>query len=465
MKRRALPAWLIGIAALLAGAIPAAASTDKQADPLVEPLTLESCVRLALQRNPSLAAARSAVTASVEGVGEARAPYLPEISLNAGYGRWERHAFLPAGVSRSGMSTEIGPTDDWSAGLRARLALFDSGRRRARVGTAVAREGAASANLSRARQDLILEAQAAYFGVLAAKEVLGVAEESVRRAQDHRHLAEERLKEGAVPRADVVHAEVEVADARLARVRAENLVRVASGRLATVLGLSPDANLEVARRNWVATAPETVDLDRALEQAVSSRPALGAARKRVEATRQTVDLARSTFGPRVVADAGYGWRDDRFRPRDEDWSVGVAVEVPLFSGLSSVHGLARARAEQAREEAEVERLALAVRQEVWTSHSRLRESYEALGVSGALVAQAQENLRLARGRYEAGAGTLTELLDAEAALTRAEASRTGARWDHQVAIATFRWAAGGLAEEGLAFGQGPRQGAGRLAVP
>jgi len=157
-----------------------------------------------------------------------------------------------------------------------------------------------------------------------------------------------------------------------------------------------------------------------------------------------VAAAKSDFGPKVKADARYGWRDSDFWPQDEDWSVGVAVELPLFTGFSRTHRLNRANRELSKEEAQARSFVLAVRQEVWTTHSRVKEAYEALEAATVLVADARESMRLTRQRYEAGTNTITDLLDAQTALARAEGVQVEARWNYLISKAAFDRASGAL---------------------
>ena len=78
-----------------------------------KPLTLAQCVAIALDRNPLRRAAEEGVTAARAVVGSVNSAYYPRVDLNAGYSRWERHIFLPDGVGQPGMTSSVGPTDDW----------------------------------------------------------------------------------------------------------------------------------------------------------------------------------------------------------------------------------------------------------------------------------------------------------------------------------------------------------------
>ena len=79
----------------------------------------------------------------------------------------------------------------------------------------------------------------------------------------------------------------------------------------------------------------------------------------------------------------------------------------------------------------------------------LPKAYQTLETTQTLVQDALESHRLSRERYEAGAGTITELLDAQTALARAQATRVEAEWDYQIALAQFKWAAGKLGVDSL----------------
>ena len=420
---------------------PSVAAADSV--PANRPLTLADCLRIALEDNPAGRSASAGVQGAKEAVGEAGAPYYPEVGLQTGYRRWQTHAFLPDFVRiPSGTTQVVGPTDDWLAGLRARYTLYDFGERQAQLQVAKARQGLAREEQARVRQDIILSVYYGFYGLTSALEAKGVAEQNLERSRDHLRLTHLRKEAGAVPKADVLRAQVEVSNAQLAVVRAENLVRLARGNLNLSMGRPPEKPVEVTPSTQPSTRPEQIDLSLSLDQAVQSRPELKAALKKIEVSQSNIQAARSAYGPRLRAEGSYGWRDSDFLPQDEDWAVGVTLEWPLFTGFARKHRLARVKAELSKEEAEAERLKLAVRQEVWNSFSRLTEVYQTLETTQTLVQDARESQRLSRERYEAGAGTITDLLDAQTALARAQATRVEAEWDYQLALAQFQRATG-----------------------
>jgi outer membrane protein TolC len=158
-------------------------------------------VGIALARNPSVRTAAALIQAAREGVGEAQAPYYPELGLQARYGRFQTHAFFPDWVRvPQGSSPVVGPTNDWLGGLRARYILYDFGEREARVRSARARQGVAEEEGLRVSQDIILAVHHGFFGLTSALEARKVADQNLERTLDHLRLTRERKEAGAFSR-------------------------------------------------------------------------------------------------------------------------------------------------------------------------------------------------------------------------------------------------------------------------
>lgn len=437
--------WITGVILFLAGA-PAGWAQPNPGEDFNQPLTLEACLRLALKTNPLPQAAQQGVQAAKEASGEAFAPFYPELGIQTRYAYWQQRAFLPSGLSIPGRPTPkiIGPTDDWMAGFRTRYTLFDSGERQAQYKSALARQGLAEEEKTRVIQDLLLAVHQGFYGLAAALETRQVAEKNLLQIKAHLNLAKERKAAGAVPLADVLRVQVEVANAELALVRTDSLVSISKGNLNTVMGLSAENPLKITVNTQAIPSPDRINLSQVLEEALKNRPELKSASKRIEVSKGGVDLAKSAFGPKVRAEGSYGWRDNIVLPREEEWLAGVSIEWPLFTGFFRQHRLDRAKAEQTKEEAEARQQLLRVRQEVWTAHSKLTETYQAIQATQALVQDARESLRLAQERYEVGAGTITDLLDAQTAQVRALATQVEAEWDFHSANATFQRSIGRL---------------------
>jgi outer membrane protein len=406
-------------------------------------MSLSDCLRTALEQNPSSRAADEASLGAGEAAEAAKAPYYPSLGFNAGYSRWQRRLFLPEGLGGPGMvlPTILGPENDWTLSLSAVYTLFDGGERRAQLGMARARMEAARAHGSRIQQDVALSVCESFYGLMTAEQNRDVARENLARAEDHVRLARARKEVGAVPLADVLRAEVQAAEAKLALVRADNALRVAAGRLNTSMGLPPESALAVHSEEAPVTPPD-VDPAGELDRAVETRPEVKSALQGVEASRRSLDSARSAFAPKVSLGAAYGREDTAWVPFDKTWTAGVTLAIPIFTGFSRVHNVAKARADLARSEADLQQVKLTVRQQAWEAYSSCQEAYEAVQAAKSLEDSAKESLRYAKERYEVGAGSITDLLDAQTALAKAEASMVDARWSYRTALARYHWSTG-----------------------
>ena len=407
-------------------------------------LTLDDCLRLAADNHPALTAAAAGVTAANESVGEARAPYWPQVDLSTGYHRWQQRAFLPSGLTIPGRPIPeiVGPLNDWTGGLYSQMTLFDFGERRAGLDAARDRWKGAQAESEATRGDIRLEVQSAFYGLAAAQDLSGVAERNLKRMEGHLALAQARHDAGAVPQADVLRVRAEVASARLQLIDTRSRVRTATGRLNTSMGRPAELPLIIAPPAVDSSTALATDIDSAVRQAIASRPELKAEQLRVAAARAGVEGARAARAPKLRADGSYGVNDTAFLPETKVWQVGLSVDLPVFDAGSRAHALARSKAELTREQAAFDTRVLQVRQEVWAALTELERARDSIAANETNVQASEESLRVVRERYQSGAALITDLLDTQTALASAEASLAQARWNYLAACAAYDRAVG-----------------------
>jgi outer membrane protein len=410
-------------------------------------LDLETCQRIALDTNPLSRAACEGVRIAKETTGIARAPYYPEVGFRAHYLRWQRHDFitlndttgaLPPGI----LPSVIGPTNDYEYSVQSRWTLYDWGERRSRLMATLAEQGAACREAERTRQEIILGATIAFYNLIANRELEQVAIENLERAQKHHQLTMEKHAVGAAPLADVYRAQVEVAEGKQELVQVESLVRISKVNLNSAMGLPPNIPVDIEAAMEEPVSPQYIDLDAAQSIAVSCRPEIQSLKNQICSLKYRVRQAQSEHGPKISAQAGYGKRDSDWTPSNNEWRVGVTMEVPIFTGYAITHNVRRTKSELCKLKAEYDRLSLDVQKEVWISYSRLLEAYEMIQTSIAQVKDAKESMRLTEERYKAGAGIISDLLDAQTALTKADATHVDALWSYQSAQTVFIWTQG-----------------------
>lgn len=410
-------------------------------------LDLEACQRIALDTNPLARAACEGVRIAKETSGIARAPYYPEIGFRAHYFRWQRHDFIRLNDTTGTIPPDIlpsiiGPTNDYEFAFQSRWTLYDWGERRSRLMAALAEQSAACREAERTRQEILLGVSIAFFNLIANEELEQVAIKNLERAEKHHQLTKEKHAVGAAPLADVYRAQVEVAEGKQELVKVESLVRISKVNLNSSMGIPPDIPIVIEASMNEPTSPTSIDLGEAQARAVTCRPELQRLKNHLCALKHRVREAQSERGPKFSAQAGYGKRDSDWTPSDDEWRFGVAMEIPIFTGYAITHNIRRTKAEFCQTKAEYDRLYIDVQQQVWTAYSRILEAYETIQTSIAQVQDARESMRLTEERYKAGAGIISDLLDAQTALTKAEATHVDALWNYQSAQTFFIWTQG-----------------------
>jgi len=404
-------------------------------DTVGKTLNLAGCIRIAFAHSPDVRASYQATRSAAARVGSERSAYLPEVDA-WGTGRLPRQSFhsgLPSNISSSNSSVGIG----------ASYLLFDGGERAARLEGSSASLRSAGFEHNAVLRDVALKVEEAYYALLAAQWSQKVEEENSQSADYHVRLSQARFDNGLVPRSDVLKAETGKANATLALVRARNSVRIAKGQLASAMGVKVSAPIRILDISPADHSREVADVDNLLEEAVRSRPELHAAVAKVQVAKTAVKAAKSQWWPRISANtAYYGWQDQITPSGQSDWSLGVGLTLPLFTGFRRKYDLAAARAEKERVRAQYETLLRGVELEVWTSYSRVLEADEAIKAATSFVASARETARLTEGEYKNGTGDMVSVIDARTALTSARDSLVQARLNWYTATAQLERAIG-----------------------
>ncbi|MCC6347739.1 MAG: TolC family protein, partial [Nitrospirales bacterium] len=279
----------------------------------------------------------------------------------------------------------------------------------------------------------------AYFGVLQAKKNRDVADEVVGQFRQHLEQAKGFFDVGLKPRFDVTKAEVDLSNARLSLIRAENGLQLAWVSLRNAMGV-PDAP-EFALSDTLSYLRYDVSLPDAVERAYRNRPDLQAARTRVLAAGDSVALARKGYYPSVSGDAQYSRSGEG--SFNEGWSVGATLTFPLFSGFSTRYQVEEAQASLKVLRANEESVRQTVLLEIQQAYLNLKEAENSIATAELTVRQARENLAIANGRYGAGVGNPIEVTDALVAYSNAQTTYTNALFDYKVSCASLERAMGG----------------------
>lgn len=396
----------ISIAALLAAALAAPVQSE----------TLAEAWALALRNDNALAAARLDVEAAELEVKAARAARYPTLSVN---GSFVQLRDAPAfDFSGSGIPLELSELIDndntFLGGVNVTLPLYTGGRIAAAVRAAGENQKARAAEEAQLVQAVKLAVAQAYVEVLRAERALDVADSNVASLEGYVSETRSMFEREAVPRNDLLAAQVALADARQNRIRAQNALSIARAVYNRRLDqpLDREAVLD-GELPALAQELERMPVEQLIARALEQRSELDALEAQARAVGHFAEIERARVRPQLALNGGYTYLENQALDRENFASASISFQWPLFDGGTAHNRSASLRRSQRALEqrrADLEGvLALEVRQ----SWLEVQETTGRIDATAEAVAQSEENLRIARQQYLAGLVTSTRVLEAE----------------------------------------------------
>jgi outer membrane protein TolC len=411
-----------------------------------EPLTLQQAIETALANNPEVAARRwDEAAARAQSDVAAGVPW-PNVHVVGGYNRFlDDQRLVPATANNE---PGVFSSDIVTGDLVVTMPIYTGGQISNRIRAAELLSQSAGHRLARTREELVFNISSVFFSMLGQQHVIGSLQASREALQEHRKRVAEMIDAQKAAKVDLLRTEVRLANVEQQLLQEQNVLAIQRRVLANLLGLEvADAAVQIRGELQVPDPGVLPPVEPA--QVYARRADYQAAQLETEAQARRVDAAKGAQWPSVFLRGAYGGRyglsadaPDRTDNLADVGFVGVLVNVPLFEGGAI---RARIREERARSYAALERLRrlnLQVRQEVETALLNVQSSRNRIHVTRKSVDQAREGLRIEREKYELGKGSITDVLDAQAASLEAETTHYRALADHETAKAQLRLAIG-----------------------
>jgi outer membrane protein len=430
---------------------PAAPAAAQPARPLELPpdlaeriaqLKLADVIDIALRNNTATSAAWADARAAAASYGAARGQYYPTLSID---GAVTAIKTVPS-AGRSAVKQQFyGPT------LNLSWLLFDFGGRSGSIGEAREALLAADWTHNAILQDVVLAVETAYFNYLGAKALLAAQQTTLKEAQTNLEAAEQRHKVGLATIADVLQAQTALSQARLNLEATEGALQATRGALALSMGLPANAPYDIVAPPADSTVPLGISdsVDTLIARAVRERPDLAAAQADARGSRARVSVARSQALPSLsvggTTGETYFVNSTTF---GNSYTATLTLSIPLFSGGAQIYNVKAASAAAAAAEQRARGFEQQVVYQVFTAYYGLRTATQQVRTSADLLASATQSEQVALGRYKAGAGSLLDLLTAQAALANARAQAIAARFSWYIALAQLARDAGILGLDG-----------------
>jgi outer membrane protein TolC len=419
------------------------------------PLTLHDAASIALEKNPLRKAALADTKAASAGVREAQSFLMPHVTFSEQatrgndpvyvFGsRLRQQRFTTDDFALNKLNTPS-PIGNFTTRFGGTWNLFDSFASWREINRAKAMNVAANGQLERTDQEIVFRVVQSYFGVLLAAKQLEVAEHAEKTAKAIMDRSQVRYDAGLVVESDLLSAKVRLASRKQDLIRARNNLDLSRAQLNTAMGVPADSQYQPD--NSLTERTLSAGLLPDLEQkALTTRPDL----KRIEAQQSAQELsiaiAKSSFGPRLNAFAGWEMDNPTFVAGGggNNWVGGLELQIDLFQGGAKRAALSRERANAEKIAALKQAAGDAVRLEVRQSYYDQDSNRQQVEVARTAIAQAQESLRIDQDRYDGGLLTITDLLGAEEAAQRTQSDYWQAIYQFHISYANLELACGTL---------------------
>ena len=400
----------------------------------LRPISLNEAVTLAQRNSPLAVQARGQIRTTNSAVRSAYGAFLPSLSMSMGQTKQGGQRFDPL----RGPVTQSASPWQYSMGFSSSLELFDGGRRFADIKAARADVDAADANEVAQRFNIALSVKREYANVLAARESESAARAQLEQAEAQLRASVARVQAGAATMSDSLRSVIQVGNARLALITAQNNLRVASAALTRLVGTpflvtaNPADTLE--RITFTVDSVE-------LAQLALRGPAVVQAERSLRAATAGEFAAKTAYMPTINLSFSYnGNRQDSsyvftFGPYAYGRNFQVRMNFPLFNNFSREDQVLRARVAEDNAAASLRDAQLAAQQSMIQQIGVLRTAEERIRIQQASVLAAEEDLRVMQQRYQLGASTLLDLLTSQLQLNQARAALIQARQDYRIARA------------------------------
>jgi outer membrane protein len=402
-------------------------------------LTRADAERMALTNNPRVSVSHLLALAQHQVVRESRSAELPTLAASLTAQDANDASRISSGsLSASRLFTRVG------GGVTFSQLITDFGHTTNLVASSKLQERAQQANEIATREDVILVADQAFYNALQAHALLQVARQTVNLRQTTQTQVNQLTQNKLRSTLDLTFANVNLSQAQLLQLDAQNNADATMAALDEVLGLDRPVHYSLVD-NTKNNPPPPPDEQALLDLAVKQRPDL----QSLDLTRQSQEkfsrAQRDQMLPTLSALGTVGAspvRPGQYYVSSWDGAIGANLNIPIFNGFlySAEAKEAQVRAQAAAQQ--TRQLKDVIVRDVQTAWLDANNAFTRLAVTAQLLNQANESLGLAQTRYKLGLSSIVELTQAQLQQTEAEITNTNAQYQYQLTLAALNFQTG-----------------------
>jgi outer membrane protein len=412
----------------------------KAAEPVSsDSLSIDDAVRLTLEHHPAIKQARSGLMAAEARVGIDQSERYPQVSLSGDYTRLGP----VASIDLNGDKFLLYPADNFDFHVGLNKTLYDFGRTATSVKLAETERQGYQDNIGTVQYRLAYRTISACNAIIILHKNIAVIQDQIDALNQHIDVARKRVKAGTATDFDVLTTQVRVAGANDQKIEAMRSLQNQEIALRELTGLPADQPMNLS--GDFSVTPISLNPDSLVLAAETQRPEMKIAKDAEDVASVKSEIAGLGKKPRLALNVTTGLKNGyipNLNTLKGNYTAGLIVNVPLFDGYHTRHKIDEANANLTSARDHTSDLQNQITAEVRQAISGVNSSRDKIDNAELQLKQAQQALTIARSRYDAGAATNLDLLDAETSLTKARLVHWTALYDYTMSLVALDKATG-----------------------
>lgn len=404
--------------------------------------TLQDCLRIGAERSSSIATARRNEEIADAEVTKSQAPARPNLTITGGY---KRNDELQPLIIEGLPPTDVGSLDSYYVTCGASQLLYSGGKVDAMVESATMNRKLAGWNSMAAREELARDIKLGFYGILLARASLKVREESLDQVKNYLDHTQTRFDSDKASEFELLTAKVRHANEKPNVLSAENACNLALAKYRVLLNLDNSPFELVGKLEY---RPFDFDLEQLYSMALAKRSAIKQAEAKVSVAAREIEVAKAAYRPSLHAFVNYtGGNSASPVPLPDTeaelhWDAGLSFSWSLWDGGTRGADVKQKELQMENDQTGVSDLKKAVFLELKQAYMDMEVAKKVMKSSMDNVQLAEKGLSIAKTRYESGASTYLELLDANLACNQAKLAFNQSLHDYMAAVARIEFACG-----------------------
>ena len=428
-----------------------AGAADNQNVLSSEPISMTEAIRIAVEQNPEIKAARFQVAAVKSNSTKALSRFYPQINFSETFNRTTNPMYAFGTKLNQEVITQSDfdpqrlndpdPINNFSSNFSVIWSVFEGGRTKIGWEQAKLNLSAATLMLERPRQAVIAKTAKAYAGLILSQKNIMVTQQALDTSKANLNMIRSRYNRGFVVKSDLLRAEVHIADLEQQQLLARSRFKINEAMLNASMGSAKADSLNPVTP--LTVGPEiNGTIDSWTNIALSKRPEMENLRLEEIIAEKEVKKARAGHYPDINLVGNYEINSENFSDSANNYSLGAVMRINIFSGNRILEETKAAKSMLARVREMQKSMALGIQVQTRQAFLKAQSARERIRVAKIAVDQAEEGLRIVKNRYDNGLLTIVGLLDAELARQQARTSYFRALHDYKVARIELELASG-----------------------